>query len=53
MKLCSEPNNSDFVFPLCAYVKDNIRIGSELIKIADLQKKYPQLAPIEPTQYTY
>ena len=49
----SEPNNSDFVFSLCAYVKDNIRIGSELISIADLQNKYPQLAPIEPTQYTY
>ena len=39
----SEPNNSDFVFSLCAYVKDNIRIGSELINIADLQNKYPQL----------
>ena len=48
----SEPNNSDFVF-LCAYVKDNIRIGSELINIPDLQNKYPQLAPIKPTQYTY
>ena len=49
----SKPNNSDFVFPLCAYVKDNIRIDSELFKIADLQNKYPQLAPIKPTQYTY
>ena len=49
----SEPNNSDFVFSLCAYVKDNIRIGSELINIADLQNKYPQLAPIKPIQYTY
>ena len=49
----SEPNNSDFEFPLCAYVKDNIRIGFELINIADLQTKYPQLAPIKPTQYTY
>ena len=49
----SEPNNSDFVFSLCAYVKDNIRIGSELINIADLQNKYPQLAPINLTQYTY
>ena len=49
----SEPNDSNFVFSLCAYVKDNIGIGSELIKIADLQNKYPQLAPIKPTQYTY
>ena len=49
----SEPNNSDFVFSLCAYVKDSIRIGSELINIADLQNKYPQLAPIKPIQYTY
>ena len=48
----SEPNNSDFVFSLCAYVKDKIRIGSELIKTADLQNKHPQLAPIKPTQYT-
>ena len=48
-----EPNNSEFVFPHCAYVKDNIRIGSQLINIADLQNKYPQLAPIKPTQYTY
>ena len=49
----SEPNNSDFVFSLSAYVKENIRIGSELINIADLQNKYPQLPPIKPTQYTY
>ena len=49
----SEPKNSDFVFSLCAYVKDNIRIHSDLIKIADLHNKYPQLAPIRPTQYTY
>ena len=49
----SEPNNSDFEFFLCAYVKDNIRIGSKFINIADLQNKYPQLAPIKPTQYTY
>ena len=48
-----EPNNRDFVFSLFAYVKDNIRIGSELINIADFQNKYPQLAPIKPTQYTY
>ena len=49
----SEPNNSYFVFSLCAYVKDTIQIGSELINIADLQNKYPQLAPIKLTQYTY
>ena len=49
----SEPNNSDFVFPLCAYVKYNVLIGSESINIADLQNKYPQLAPSKPTQYTY
>ena len=49
----SEPNNSDFVIPLCAYVKDNIRIGSEIIKIADLQNKYPQLAPNKPTLHIY
>ena len=53
LTLSSEPNNSDFVFSLRAYVKDRIRIGSELINIADLQNKYPQLAPIKPTQYTY
>ena len=49
----SEPNNSDFVFSLCEFFKDNIPIGSELINIGDLQNKYPQLAPIKPTQYTY
>ena len=48
----SEPNNSDFVFSLCAFVKDNFPIGSELINIANLQDKNPQLAPIKPTQYT-
>ena len=41
------------LYSLSAYVKDNIRIGSELINIADLQNKCPQLAPIKPTQYTY
>ena len=49
----SEPNNSEFVFPLCAYVKEKIRIGSELINIADLPNKYPHLAPINYTQFTY
>ena len=49
----TEPNKIDFVFPLCAYGKDNIRVGSELINIADLQNEYPQLARIKPTQYTY
>ena len=49
----SEPNNSDFVFPLCECVTDNIRIGFELINIADFQNKYPQLAPIKPIQNTY
>ena len=53
LTVSSEPNNSDFEFSLCAYVKDNIRIDSELINFADLQNKYPQLAPIRPTQYTY
>ena len=48
----SEHNNSDFVFPLCAYIKVNILIGSDLFNIADLQKKYSQLAPIKPIQYT-
>ena len=49
----SKPNNSDFVFSFRANVKDNIRIGSEIINIADLQNKHPQLAPNKPTQYTY
>ena len=49
----SEPNKTGFVFFFCVYVKDNIRIGSELINIADLQNRYPQLAPIKPNQYTY
>ena len=48
----SEPNNSDFVLPLSAYVEDKTPIGSELINFADLQNKYLQLAPIKPTQYT-
>ena len=48
-----EPNNSDFVFPLCAYVKDNIEIDSETINNAYLQNKYPRLAPIKSTQYAY
>ena len=53
LTVSSEPNNIDFVFSLCAYVKHDIRIGSELINIADLQNKYSQLAPTEPTQNTY
>ena len=36
----SEPKKSDFVFSLCAYIKDKIQIGSELINIADLQNKH-------------
>ena len=28
-------------------------ICSELINIGDLQNKYPQLAPVKPTQKTY
>ena len=34
--ISSEPNNSDFVFALSAYVENNIRIGSELINFANL-----------------
>ena len=34
----SELNNSDFVFTMCEYVKDIICVGSESIKIVDLQK---------------
>ena len=37
MKLSILP--SDFVFALCSYVTENIRTGSELINIADLQNK--------------
>ena len=48
--LSFETNISDFKFPLCAYVKDKIPVGSELINIADLQNKPPQLAPNTPTQ---
>ena len=48
----SEPIISDFVFSECAFVRDNFPIGSELINIADLQDKNPQLAPIKHTQYT-
>ena len=41
-------------YSLCVHMlKKNIGIGSELINFADLQNKYPQLAPIKPTQYTY
>ena len=49
----SKPNNNEFGFSLCAYVKDNIRVGSELINIADLWNKYPQVAPIKPSQNVY
>ena len=42
--VCSERNHSDFLLSLCAYDKDNIRIGSELINMADLQNKYPLIS---------
>ena len=51
LTVSSEPNKSDFVFSLCVYVKDNIRISSDLINLADLQKKYSQLAPISLSIY--
>ena len=36
----SEPNNNDFVFTLGAYLKESIRIGSELIKSLSGRKNF-------------
>ena len=49
----AETNNSEFLFSFRAYVKDHIRIGSDSISIPELQKKYPQFAPIKPRHYKY
>ena len=52
-QVSAETNNSEFSFSFRAYLKDHIRIGLDSIIIPELQKNYPQLAPIKPIHYKY
>ena len=43
----------DTSFTFCAYVKNNIYIGSDIINVRRLQEKYSHLEPIDSVEFRY
>ena len=43
----------DISFTVCAYVKNNIYIGSDIINVRRLQEKYSHLEPIDSVEFRY
>ena len=43
----------DILFTVCAYVKNNIYIGSDIINVRRLQEKYSHLEPIDSVEFRY
>ena len=41
------------MFTVCAYVKNNIYIGSDIINVRRLQEKYSHLEPIDSVEFRY
>ena len=41
----------DISFTVCAYVKNNIYIGSDIINVRRLQEKYSHLEPIDSVEF--
>ena len=45
--------NPEKSFSVCAYVKDDINIGSDIINVSKLIEKYPHLEAVNPAEYRY
>ena len=53
MKVCSNFDGLEYIFELTAFVKDELKIGTDTVNIPALQSKYPYLDPIKPIVYSY
>ena len=53
MKLSSNFDGFENTFELTAFVKDELKVGTDTVNIPALQSKYPYLAPIKPIVYSY
>ena len=52
-KLDSKFYGFEYIFDLAAFVKDELKVGTDTVNIPALQSKYPYLAPIKPIMYSY
>ena len=53
MKVSSNFDGFEYIFELTAFVKDELKVGTDTVNIPALQSKYPYLAPITPIVYSY
>ncbi|XP_063717837.1 uncharacterized protein LOC134844942 [Symsagittifera roscoffensis] len=53
MKVSSNFDGFEYIFELTAFVKDELKGGTDTVNIPALQSKYPYLAPIKPIVYSY
>ena len=53
MKVSSNFDGFEYNFELTAFVKDELKVGTDTVNIPPLQSKYPYLAPIKPIVYSY
>ena len=53
MKVSSNFDGFEYIFELTAFVKDELKFGTDTVNILALQSKYPYLAPINPIVYSY
>ena len=53
MKVSSNFDGFEYIFDLTAFVKDELKVGTDTVNIPALQSKYPYLAPIKPIVYSY
>ena len=53
MKVSSNFDGFEYIFELTAFVKDELKVGTDTVNIPVLQSKYLYLAPIKPIVYSY
>ena len=53
MKVSSNFDGFEYIFELTAFVKDELKVGTDTVNIPPLQNKYPYLARIKPIVYSY
>ena len=53
MKVSSNFDGFEYTFELTAFVKDELKVGTNTVNNPALQSKYSYLAPIKPMVYSY
>ena len=53
MKVSSNFDGFEYIFELTAFVKDELKVCTDIVNIPALKSKYPYLAPIKPIVYSY